>query len=380
MARRPQPTKRAPSGPPARLKRLRRALDEAELSHLLVTNPTDVGYLTGFLGGDSYLLIPTSGRRKPVLVSDARYAEELEPLAPLVRVHIRSGSMLDAIRTVVDDQPEASRIGLQSEHVTVQTRKAIAKRLGAKRLADTAGVVSTLRMIKDGGEVALIKKAVRLQEAALLATLETIEPGQREEEVAATLEYEMKRRGSVVPGFTSIVAAGANASLPHYRPGRAKVPSRGVLLIDWGATVDGYRSDMTRTFHLGSRNGAWSRKMDEVYDIVLEAHERSAGALCPGADCAEVDAVARDCIAEAGYGDRFGHSLGHGIGMDVHEGPGLSRMMRGKTLEPGMVVTIEPGIYLPGVGGVRIEDDYLITARGARSLCTLPKDRSWATR
>ena len=214
----------------------------------------------------------------------------------------------------------------------------------------------------------------RGREDALVATLGQIDGGMTELEVTAVLEYEMKARGSTDPAFGSIVAAGANGSLPHAIPGKAKLKRNSTLLIDWGATVNGYRSDMTRTFTLGK----WPPVMREVYEIVLDAHYAGIDAIRPGAIAGEVDAAARKIITDAGYGKEFGHSLGHGIGLNVHEAPGL-RAGADTVLEPGMVVTVEPGIYLPGVGGVRIEDDVLVTARGARSLCSLPKDIRWAT-
>jgi Xaa-Pro aminopeptidase len=232
-----------------------------------------------------------------------------------------------------------------------------------------------MRRIKDDSEVALIRAAAKIQEQALLAVLPTLKPGQTELEVAAALEAEMKRRGSSAPGFETIVAADPNGSLPHYRPGRTKLRQNRALLIDWGAIYQGYHSDMTRVFAFGK----WPAKIAEIYQITLDAQEMAAAALKPGVSTQDIDAIARGHITKHGYGDCFGHGLGHGLGFNGHEDPRLSHMVSGTVLEPGDVVTVEPGIYLPGIGGVRIEDDYVITQKGAKCLCTLPKDLDWAT-
>ncbi|MBX3358302.1 MAG: aminopeptidase P family protein [Phycisphaeraceae bacterium] len=356
-----------------RLSRLKALVAKAGVDRLLVTSPRDVGYLTGFLGGDSYLLV---GPAKPVVVSDFRYREELEPVeeAGLASVVIRRGAMSEAIADLLASD-RAAKVGIQSEHLTVAQRAGFAKAVGANRIVDTAGIVAGQRLIKDDEEIRLISHAAKIQEAAIKAVLPTIEPGQTELEIAAALEAQMKSRGSSEPGFQSIVAAGANGSLPHYRPGKARTLRGRSLLIDWGAVYQGYHSDMTRVFALGK----WPPKIREIYEIVLEAQQMSAAALAPGKTTAAVDAVAREHIAAHGYGEQFGHGLGHGLGLDGHEEPRLSHMTSSTVLQPGMVVTVEPGIYLPGIGGVRIEDDYVITPQGARNLCTLPKDLAWAT-
>jgi Xaa-Pro aminopeptidase len=254
--------------------------------------------------------------------------------------------------------------------MTIAERAGLARRLGAggaKRLTDTTGLVARLRVIKDAHEIGLIRKAARIQEAALKAVLPTIKPGQSELEVAARLESEMKTRGSSEAGFQTIVAAGANGSLPHYRPGSKKLSAGKPVLIDWGAVYKGYHADMTRTFALGK----WPAKLREVYGVVLEAQMAAAAALGPGKSTADIDNVARAHITRHGYGEFFGHGLGHGIGLSGHEEPRLTNMLAPTRLEAGMVVTVEPGVYLSGVGGVRIEDDYVITEHRAENLCSL---------
>jgi Xaa-Pro aminopeptidase len=239
-------------------------------------------------------------------------------------------------------------------------------------------LVAGLRLIKDASEVELIRHAARIQEAALLATLPELVKGAgriTEQDVAARLEAEMKRLGSTMPGFATIVAAEPNGSLPHYRAGARVVERNRSVLIDWGATFRGYHSDMTRVVAMGR----WPTKIREIYEIVLEAQMTAAAALKPGKTTAEIDALARGIITKAGYGEAFGHGLGHGLGLNGHEEPRLTHLLAPTVLRPGQVVTVEPGIYLPGVGGVRIEDDYLVTEDGAECLCTLPKDLRWAT-
>jgi len=374
-------TKRPGTAPPhaARLARLARAIGEKSLDALLVTNPKDVGYLTGFHGGDSYLLcfasVAASGSApQPTLISDFRYKEELEPVeaAGLARVYIRSRSMMDAVAEVFEPHTGA-RIGVQAETMTLHERASI-QRKAKRRVLETHGLIGALRVIKDESEIALIRKAVKIQEASLLAVLPTIKAGQSELEVAARLEFEMKTRGSSEPGFQSIVAAAAASSLPHYRPTSAKIKAKQPLLIDWGAVYEGYHSDMTRTFTLGK----WPGKMHEVYSIVYDAHMLAAASLAPGKTTTEIDLIARRHIARHGYSEFFGHGLGHGIGLAGHEEPRLTNMLTPRRLEAGMVVTIEPGVYLPGVGGVRLEDDYLVTDGGCECLCRMKKDVAWA--
>lgn len=366
---------RRPSSSPAdRLPALRAAFKPTGATHLLVTDPKDVGYLTGFHGGDSYLIVPATPRPKPVLISDRRYEEELEEFASITTIRMRTGSMFDAVRDICREL-KVGRLAVQAEHLSVSAHKSLTDRIGVRKVVPTTSVLADLRLRKDDTEIAAIRAAIRVQESALEVALGDIAPGQTELEVCASLEWAMKSLGATAVGFETIIAAGPNSAKPHYRPGKVKLKNNSLLLIDFGAVVGGYTGDMTRTFALGK----WPKPMAQVYDIVLEAHQLAAAALAPGKSGAEVDAVARRCITAHGYGEQFAHSLGHGIGLNVHEGPRLSALAQADILKPGMVVTIEPGIYIPGVGGVRLENDYLITERGAKNLCTLPMDRDWAT-
>jgi Xaa-Pro aminopeptidase len=347
---------------------------------LLVTNPVDVGYLTGFLGGDSYLLLSADQKTRPVIISDFRYQEDLEPQRRWCHIALRQRGILEAVAALLADL-RVAELAIQAEHLSVAARGALARQANSVKLIDTEGLVAPLRARKDAHEVALIRRAVALQEEALTETLAWVtktllKRPLTELDVAATLEAAMKSRGSSKPGFETIVAAGPNGSRPHYRPGPVRLKKNTPLLIDWGATFQGYHGDMTRVFCWGK----WPAQVAEIYQIVLEAQQAAAATLAPGRTTAQVDAVARDHIHAAGYGQFFGHGLGHGMGLDGHEDPRLTHMLPPVPLEVGHVVTIEPGIYLPGKGGVRIEDDYLITPSGAENLSTLPKDLAWATR
>jgi Xaa-Pro aminopeptidase len=265
------------------------------------------------------------------------------------------------------------KVGFQADNLPVATANTFRKVVRPARLLVEPGLVAKMRLLKQADELRRIRKAVDVAQQAYRKTLRSIRVGQTELDIAARLEFEMKKRGSQRPSFDSIVAEGPNAALPHAVPGKRKVRSGSALLFDWGAQVDWYCSDITRVAFVDRIPPRLSR----VYDIVLEAQLNAIEAVEPGAELAAVDAVARKHIKRAGYGKYFGHGLGHGLGMYVHEAPSVRWSSTGE-LEPGMVVTIEPGIYLPGVGGVRIEDDVLVTERGHRVLTTLSKDRQAA--
>lgn len=371
---------RPPVGGPDFVGRIRRLMglgNQQDLDHLLITNPLDVGYLTGFMGGDSYLVLgPAAGPKQALVISDGRYDEELRPFRGLVDVLIRDKSMALATADVLASA-HVHRCGIQSDHLTLGESDSISRALGADgsgKLVPTQHLVSKLREVKDAFEAELMQTATRIQEAALLAVLPTIKPGQTEMEIAALLEMEMKRRGSARCWFDSIIGARANGALPHYRPGFTKTAANQPLLIDWGSTFAGYGGDMTRTFCLGK----WPAKMREIYEIVREAQETAAAALAPGKRAHQIDRIARDIIERAGYGKEFNHGLGHGLGLSK-EPPYLNPLWPDMELVPGHVVTVEPGIYLPGIGGVRIEDLYIITENGARNFCSLPKTLEWST-
>ena len=353
----------------SRVKALRRRVREsgkAEVDATLIINPLDIRYLTGFVGDDSWALI-TAGGRKVYVISDARFEEQIKAEAPHVTAVMREKTLAEALKELLGGV-KVKKLGVQEGYVTALQLRKLRKELGRSAVTAWDDGMLEQRAVKDDEEVALIRKAGRLQQEAYLEMLEYVEPGMREYEAAAFLEYRMRALGADGVSFPSIVAADRNAALPHAIPGRRKLKRGGMMLVDWGARLGGYCSDMTRVVAFGSMKP----KLREVYNIVLEAQQAGIDAIRPGATGKEVDAAARRVIEDAGYGDHFGHGLGHGLGLEVHEGPRLSKLAEGE-LVAGHVVTVEPGVYLPGVGGVRIEDDVVVTERGHRVLTDLPK-------
>ena len=349
-----------------RIKLLQKRLRTTVASALLVTNPHDTRYLTGFVGDDSWALIPVRGS-KVYILSDFRFEEQIQKEAPHAVVVMRKKSLAEELAALAR-RLKADKVAVQSDYVTLSMRKALAKHLGARRILAADDGLITQRAVKDTNEVKAIRKALAIQQQAFRETCGFIKPGLSEYQVAAYLEYRMRALGADGVSFPSIVAVDANASLPHAVPGKTKVKAGGSVLIDWGAKCGGYCSDLTRVVALGKMKP----KVREIYQIVLDAQMAAIDAIRPGKRQSEIDAIAREVIRKAGYGDRFGHSLGHGIGLDIHELPVLAGKADG-VLEPGQVVTVEPGIYLPGIGGVRIEDDVLVTPKGHKVLSDLPK-------
>jgi Xaa-Pro aminopeptidase len=353
-----------------RLRRCRAALGNGAAA-LLITNRPDHIYLTGFTGEDSAVLLTQRGVH---LISDGRFATSIRQEAPWAKVSLRRGQLLDEIATVVSGEG-IKKLAVQADVMTSSQRQSLEKKLRGVRIVDGPPITNDMRKLKEAAELRLLNKAIRIAQDAYNATLKTIRLGQTELDLAAQLEFEMKRRGSTTPAFDSIVAIDANSALPHAVPGTRKVRKGCTILFDWGATYRFYRSDLTRTIFIGSI----PPRLGEVYEAVLEGQRLALAAIRPGARMCDVDAVARQHIGQAGFGEEFNHGLGHGLGLNVHEAPSLSWRSDEK-LAPGMVVTVEPGVYLPGVGGVRIEDDVLVTARGRRILSHLPKDLKSAVR
>lgn len=353
----------------ARVRDLQRRLAKRRCAALLVVNPLDIRYLTGFVGDDSWLLVPTRGVAL-TLLSDSRFEEQIQRESPHTRAVMRKRSLAEELGKLAKAK-KIKTLALPADHVTLAQREKLEPHLrGVKLKAIDDGMLSQ-RAIKTPDEVRHIVKAGKIQQQALADTLAWIRPGVREYEVAAFLEYRMRALGADGVSFPSIVAADANAALPHAIPGPRKLKPGSLVLIDWGAKYKGYCSDMTRVIALGKMKP----KLREIYSVVLEAQQAGIDAIRPGVLLRDIDTAARNVIKRAGYGKQFGHGLGHGLGLDIHEEPRLSPLAPEKgVLQPGHVVTVEPGIYLPGVGGVRIEDDVLVTPRGRRVLTHLPKD------
>jgi Xaa-Pro aminopeptidase len=268
---------------------------------------------------------------------------------------------------------KVKRIGFEANFTTVgqvdALERAIKKANAGVELVPLENVMTNIRKVKDDHEIDLIRKSVAVAEEAFEAIQDEIKPGQTENYLAGLLVLELRSRGASNSSFPVIVAAGANSSLPHYRPGETLVQRDQPLLFDWGALVKGYCSDLTRTLMIGRV----SPKMKQIYKVVLDAQTAAIKFLRPGVTTIQADRVARDVIKDAGFDKQFGHGLGHGIGRDIHELPTLRKTGTEEELRPGMIVTVEPGIYLPGEGGVRIEDDVLITHSGCEVLSSLEK-------
>jgi Xaa-Pro aminopeptidase len=356
------------SGPPAEIKeritRCRRQMKKVGAGAFLVSNPRDFFYLTGFSGDESAVMVTP---RDVYMISDGRFEEQLKKEAGWAKTYMRRGMLNDEIAKACEDL-KIKKLAVQSEALTLADHDEINRLTNGTRLVAAPTLMGGLRILKSPGEVRAMSKALRNAEEAFVAMRQTIKVGQTELEMAARLEYEMKARGATAPSFPTICAEGANAALPHASPGQRKVKRGSAILFDWGARVNGYCSDLTRMVFVGGV----PRKIGEIYDVVLDAQLAAIDAIRPGRRMCDIDAVARKIVTDAGYGDQFNHGLGHGLGIDVHEAPSLSWRSTAK-LEPGMLVTVEPGIYLPGVGGVRIEDDVLITTTGKRVLSTLSK-------
>jgi Xaa-Pro aminopeptidase len=350
----------------ARRDRLRKAFKGAGIDALLVTDFTNVTYLTGFTGDDSYLLVRSDGE---TIISDPRYTTQLSEECPGVELDIRQpGRGITQTTARLLTRMGVSRLGVEADSMTIGLRDRMAEKLPKLEIVPLSGAVEKLRQVKDREEVALIRKAAWQAEKAFGVLRSILLPETTEKRAADELEHQMRVFGAKDAAFPTIMAVGPRAALPHAKPTEHQIGEDDFVLIDWGANEGLYRSDLTRVLV----TGRISPKFERVYRVVLEAQQRAIAAVRPGALAHDVDAVARNFIAQAGFGRRFRHGLGHGLGLQVHEGPRLA--VKSQTvLRPGMVVTVEPGIYLPGWGGVRIEDDVLVTRTGYEVLTSVPK-------
>jgi Xaa-Pro aminopeptidase len=352
-----------------RHKSVRDAMKHLKIDGVLLTHPPDLAYLTNFTGDDSIGLITEKDLH---LVTDFRYEEQAAIEAAWVKVTLRDNKMEEALVKAIT-AAKCKRVGFEANYATVGQIDALIRALKEVKadveLVPLENVMSNIRKVKDDHEIDLIRKSVAIAEEAFEAIRDEIKVGQTENYLAGLLVLELRSRGASNSSFPVIVAAGANSSLPHYRPGEVLVQRDQPLLIDWGALAKGYCSDLTRTLMVGRV----SPKMKQIYKVVLEAQLAAIKFLRPGVTTMQADRVARDVIEAAGFGKQFGHGLGHGIGRDIHELPTLRKTGGEEELRPGMVVTVEPGIYLPGEGGVRIEDDVLITHSGCEVLSSLDK-------
>jgi Xaa-Pro aminopeptidase len=343
---------------------LEAALRERELDVLLVANLVNVRWLTGFTGSNGAAVFGPGTRR---FITDFRYLSQAADEVGDGWEHEIATAVLDR---AIEGLPEGARLGFEDDHLTVKQHARLAELIdGRAELVAAGGLVEELRLAKQPDEVEKVRRAARVADEALREVLEAGIVGRTERDVALDLEFAMRRRGASGAAFPPIVAAGAHGALPHAQPRDEAIPEGTLLVIDWGAQVDGYASDCTRTFATGELDP----RDREVYDLVRHAQEEALAAVRPGPLGRDVDAVARQIIDAAGHAEHFGHGLGHGVGLEVHEGPRLSK--QGDTpLAAGQIVTVEPGVYVPGQVGVRIEDLVAITETGHEVLSSLPKD------
>jgi Xaa-Pro aminopeptidase len=355
-----------------RQKAVRTAMKELNLDGLLLTHPPDLHYLSNFTGDDSVGLIT---EKDFFLVTDFRYKEQAEIEAGWLKASMREGKMSEAVARTFG-AAKVKRVGFEANFTTVGQVDALQQEMKVSKadvpkveLVPLENVMVNIRKVKDDHEIDLIRKSVGVAEEAFEAIRDEIKAGQTENYLAGLLVFELRSRGASNSSFPVIVAAGANSSLPHYRPGETLVQRDQPLLLDWGALYKGYCSDLTRTLMVGRV----SPRIKQIYEVVYEAQQAAIKFLRPGVTTQQADRVARDVIDGAGFKDQFGHGLGHGIGLEIHEYPAMRKTGADEELRPGMVVTVEPGIYLPGEGGVRIEDDVLITHSGCEVLTSLDR-------
>lgn len=354
-----------PSPYAERIQRARAELDRRHLDAYLILNRMDQIWLTGFTGEDGGLLLSED---QIVLLTDGRFTESAGIEAPFGRRVIRKDRGPKSTAKEVK-RLKARKLGFEPGDMTVRTYVELKKLISPARLVSAGGLFSSLREIKDAAEIALLRRAIDVAQKAFRQLQGWLRPGMTEREVAARLVFEMQTLGAQEASFNPIVAVGPSGSLPHYEPSDNVVSAESGVLIDWGARCDWYISDLTRV--------VWPGKVPtvlaKVYDVVRDAQLKAIAAIKPGVKVSKIDAVARSHIDKAGFGKQFNHSLGHGIGLNVHEAPGMRKLSK-EVLKPGMVVTVEPGVYLPGVGGIRIEDDVLVTERGNEVLSSLPTE------
>jgi Xaa-Pro aminopeptidase len=356
-----------------RLGHLRASFDEHEIDALIVTTLANIRYLTGFSGSAGVLTVTRGGA---LLTTDGRYrtqsAEQLERAGAAAQVEITIGPVSEQRRAAQSTlaQPLAARVGLEADNVSWSAQRSWAELLDGERLVATSNVVESFRTRKDDAEIARMERAAAIADAALFEVLPLLDDGVTEEQFALELDTAMRRGGAESTAFETIVASGANSAKPHHRPGGRRIERGDPVVVDFGATFEGYRSDMTRTFCVGADPEG---ELARIFEVVGTSQAAGAASVRPGISAKEVDDICRAVIADAGWAERFEHGTGHGVGLDIHEAPTVSQLGTA-ILAPGFVVTVEPGVYVPGHGGVRVEDTLVVTEDGARALTRFTKD------
>ncbi len=346
-----------------RVRRIRERLRDSGADVFLCTNPVNRRYLTGFTGSAGIAWISAE---KQIIMTDFRYIEQVKVESPdweLVRIE----NPIDTLKTLIEEN-DINKVAFEADHITVRYLEQWKEKLAVEFVGIT-GWVQELRIIKTAKEIDFIRQAAKIGDQAFAELLPKIRSGIKEVELALELEFLMRRAGASGMSFNPIVASGPQSALPHARPSDRVLMHGDFVVFDFGCIVNGYCSDMTRTVVIGEPE----EQHLLVYDLVLKAQMESLAAVAPGLKGSEIDAIAREIIADAGYGEYFGHGLGHGVGLEIHENPRLSRT-DDTPLQPGMIVTVEPGVYLPGFGGVRIEDLVVVTEDGHEVLTSTFKE------
>ncbi len=348
-----------------RVSSLRQLMSENRLDGVFAYSHENRRYISGFTGSTGYIVI---GKNITEFITDFRYMEQAALQCEGFEVVIQSNTLMEKIAEALR-KDGIKRLGIEDDFMTVGFCEDLKRALPGIELIPARSLFSKLRVIKDASEIANIRKAANIADEAFMHLLSFIKPGMRESEVALELEYTMKKKGATATSFDSIVASGVRSSLPHGIASEKIIENGEFLTLDFGCVYNGYCSDMTRTVFIGKP----TEKHRRIYDIVLRAQVEAFKGIKPGVSGKSVDKIARDIITNEGYGEYFGHGLGHGVGLAVHEDPRLS-ILGENILEAGMIVTDEPGIYIPDFGGVRIEDLVLVTETGAESLSKSPKE------
>ena len=339
-----------------RIRTIRKKLSDKNIDTLIITTSANVTYTTGFSGSDSWAVVT---KRAVYLLTDSRYTQQAQIESANCQVIERTGSLSQAVGKLLQ-QLSSVKTPAVEESISIAELKAL-KKHAQMRLKTVAGFVESVRTVKDAGEIATVKKAAQIAAAALKKISRFIKPGITETELAGRLDFEIRKFGAT-NSFETIVAFGPNASMPHYQPGKKKLKQNDTILIDFGAKYKGYCCDITRCFTVGRVTNFYRK----VYDVVKQAQAAAIKTVKAGVKMADIDAAAR-CVIEAGNLPVYGHGTGHGLGLEVHEDPIVTAKAKEK-LQAGQIITIEPGIYIPGKLGIRIEDDILVTKAGCKVL------------
>ncbi len=348
-----------------RIQKVRNMMGEEDLDALLIDSNVNRFYLSGFTGTSGRILLT---RENNYFITDFRYTEQAEQQTTGYKIIEINKDVITKIAELLTKEG-IEKLGFEARSVSYYQLNEYKEKLKGIELVPTIDLVFKLRLIKDNEEVQRIKKAIQITEMAFSHIMDFIKPGKSEREISLELEYFMKKNGGEDNAFSFIVASGKRSSMPHGVASDKKVEQGDFITMDFGTIYKGYNSDMTRTIVLGKAD----KKQKEIYSIVLKAQKEVIASIKAGMTAKQADAIARNIICDAGYGDNFGHGLGHGLGIEIHEGPRVS-YKSDDVLQAGMVVTDEPGIYIPDWGGVRIEDDLLITSNGCELLNEAPKE------